>query len=42
VGAIVSLIIYHYLVERLNRETSNEMNFLDDQKHSFKRVVDSI
>ena len=42
VSAIVSLIIYHYLVERLNRESLNEMNFLDDQKHSFKRVVDSI
>ena len=29
-------------MERLNRETANEMCFLDDQKHSFKRVVDSL
>jgi hypothetical protein len=35
VSAIVSLIVYHYLVERLNRENLNEKYFLKDQKNSF-------
>jgi hypothetical protein len=42
VSAIVSLIVYHYLVERLNRENLNEKYFLKDQKNSFQLVVDSI
>lgn len=42
VSAIVSLIVYHYLMERLNRETLNEKFFLSDQKDSFQLVVDNI
>ena len=42
VSAIVSLIVYHYLMERLNRETQNEKDFLGDQKDSFLQVVDNI
>jgi hypothetical protein len=42
VSAIVSLIVYHYLMERLNRESLNEKFFLSDQKDSFQLVVDNI
>lgn len=41
-SAIVSLIMYHYLSEQLNKENIDEKNVLSEQRDSFQLIVDSI
>jgi PAS domain-containing protein len=41
-SAIVSLIMYHYLSEQLNKENIDDKNVLSEQRDSFQLIVDSI
>ena len=41
-SAITSLILYHYFVEQLNKNTHQEKEKITDSRDSFKRIVNTI
>ena len=41
-SSIVSLLVYHFLVEKLNKETLLEKICINDQKENYQRIVNTI